>query len=201
MGDAKKALLDQIESEQGNVSQYHDKQSQISEQRADLDIQLATSQETLTSKEEHRIKATNETKELEHETVSIKKDMGDIEMVIQKLEQEKTNRDHTIKSLNDEIVERDEIINKLNKQKKHVSESGAKATEDLQGASDKVEHLMKIKSKLEATQDELEGSYEREKRAKGAIEKEKRKVEGELKESLKHPYFGRKMKYPLFLLS
>merc|ERR1712183_522638 len=179
--EEKKALLKQIESEQGNVSQYHEKQAKISAQRADLEIELATSQDNLAKAEQARIQATNDKKDLEQESVAIKKDITDVEVVIQKLEQEKTNRDHTIKSLNDEITNQDEIINKLNKEKKHISENSAKSAEDLQGASDKVDHLMKIKSKLEATLDELESSFEKEKKSRGAIEKERRKIEGELK--------------------
>ena len=179
--EEKKALLKQIEKEQGNVSQYHEKQAKISAQKADLEIELTTAQDNLAKAEQHRIQATNETKELEQETVLIKKDITDIEIIIQKLEQEKTNRDHTIKSLNDEIANQDEIINKLNKEKKHIAENSAKSSEDLQTASDKVDHLIKVKSKLESTLDELEGSVEREKRSRGALEKERRKVEAELK--------------------
>merc|ERR1719342_2001830 len=103
--EEKKALMKQIEAEQGNVSQYHEKQAKISAQKADLEIELAET-------EQKRIQATNDKKELEQETVAIKKDISDVEMIIQKLEQEKTNRDHTIKSLNDEIANQDEIINK-----------------------------------------------------------------------------------------
>merc|ERR1711892_120956 len=179
--EEKKALMKQIESEQGNVSQYHEKQAKISAQKADLEIELATSQDQLVKAEQSRVQATNDKKELEQESVVIKKDISDVEMVIQKLEQEKTNRDHTIKSLNDEITNQDEIINKLNKEKKHISENSAKSSEDLQGASDKVDHLMKIKSKLESTLDELESSFEKEKRSRGNVDKERRKIEGELK--------------------
>ena len=121
---------------------------------------------------------------------------------IQKIEQEKTNRDHTIRSLNDEIANQDEVrhlflyqieekniattaflqvINKLNKEKKHVSENAAKSAEDLTVAEDKVSHLNQIKNKLESTLDELESSLEREKRGRAQVEKERRKVEGELK--------------------
>ena len=75
-------------------------------------------------------------KELEAENLVIRKDIDDINMSIQKLEQEKTNRDHTIRSLQDEVANQDEIINKLNKEKKHVSESAAKSVEDLQAADD-----------------------------------------------------------------
>merc|ERR1711892_986413 len=179
--EEKKALMKQIESEQGNVSQYHEKQAKISAQKADLEIELATSQDQLVKAEQSRVQATNDKKELEQESVVIKKDISDVEIIIQKLEQEKTNRDHTIKSLNDEITNQDEIINKLNKEKKHISENSAKSSEDLQGASDKVDHLMKIKSKLESTLDELESSFEKEKRSRGNVDKERRKIEGELK--------------------
>merc|ERR1739838_1142868 len=124
--DEKKALLKQIESEQGNVSQYHEKQAKISAQKADLEIELAASQDQLVKAEQARVQATNDKKDLEQESVVIKKDIADVEIIIQKLEQEKTNRDHTIKSLNDEITNQDEIINKLNKEKKHISENSAK---------------------------------------------------------------------------
>ena len=74
-----------------------------------------------------------------------------------------------------------QVINKLNKEKKHVSENAAKSAEDLTVAEDKVSHLNQIKNKLESTLDELESSLEREKRGRAQVEKERRKVEGELK--------------------
>merc|ERR1711974_385449 len=86
----------------------------------------------------------------------IKKDIGDLELAIQKLEQEKTNRDHSIRGLHDEIANMDEAINKLNKEKKHAGENSSKAAEDLSSAEDKVGHLNKIKNKLEATLGELQ---------------------------------------------
>merc|ERR1719347_1763077 len=179
--EEKKAILAQIEKEQGNLSQYYDRQAKCNSQKADLEIALTAAQQKLAQTEQNRISATADKKALEAETVVIKKDIADIEIIIQKLEQEKTSRDHTIKSLNDEIANQDEIINKLNKEKKHISESGAKSAEDLQGASEKVEHLEKIKQKLESTFDELESSVEKEKRSRTVVEKERRKIEGELK--------------------
>merc|ERR1712226_397453 len=59
--------------------------------------------------------------------------------------------------------------------------SGAKSSEDLQVAGDKVDHLNKIKQKLESTLDELESSVEKEKRSRAVVGKERRKIEGELK--------------------
>merc|ERR1719277_440014 len=179
--EEKKALIKQIESEQGNLGIYHERQAKISSEKADLEIALAEATQKLAKTEQMRADATNDKKALEQETVAIKKDIADLEVVIQKLNQEKTNRDHTIKTLNDEIAQQDEIINKLNKEKKHIAENSAKSSEDLQVANDKVDHLMRIKQKLESTLDELEGSVDKEKRNRGNLEKERRKIEGELK--------------------
>merc|ERR1719186_1540463 len=179
--EEKKALMKQLEAEQGNMSQYHEKQAKMSAQKADLEVQLEQSQQKLIEMEQNRADATADKKLLEQETDVIKKDMADIDIAIQKLEQEKTNRDHTIHSLNDEIANQDEVINKLNKEKKHISEVSAKSSEDLQVAEEKVSHLTKIKSKLESTLDELEGSLDKEKRGRADVEKSRRKVEGELK--------------------
>ena len=176
-----KALLKQLENEQGNMSEYHEKQAKMSAQKADLEGQLLVSQEILIKKEEERQLATGDKKVLEQEVVAVKKDIEDIDMAIQKLEQEKTNRDHTIRSLNDEVANQDEVINKLNKEKKHLNENASKAGEDLQVAEEKVTHLNQIKNKLEQTLDELEGSLEKEKRGRTNVEKERRKIEGDLK--------------------
>merc|ERR1711962_1485933 len=110
-----------------------------------------------------------------------KKDVEDVRLALQKLEQEKNSRDHAIKGLNDEIAEQDEMINRLNKEKRMVSEHGAKSSEELQSANDKVSHLLNIRKKLESTLDELEGSLEKEKRDRAVTERERRKVEGEIK--------------------
>merc|ERR1711936_1171545 len=179
--EEKKELMATLEKEQGNLSVYHEKQAKASAQIVDLEGQLANTQDALVQKEQARQEATADKKLLEQEVVAVKKDIDDVDMAIQKIEQEKTNRDHTIRSLNDEIANQDEVINKLNKEKKHVSENAAKSAEDLTVAEDKVAHLNQIKNKLESTLDELESSLEREKRGRAQVEKERRKVEGELK--------------------
>merc|ERR1711953_871439 len=141
-----KDLMAQLEKEQGNLSEYTERQAKASAQKADLEVQLSDSGIKLTETEAARQEATLVKKELEQENVVIKKDIEDLELAIQKLEQEKTNRDHTIRSLSDEIANQDEVINKLNKEKKHQSENHSKAAEDLQVAEDKLDHLSNIKS-------------------------------------------------------
>merc|ERR1719251_252937 len=110
--EEKKALMAQLEKEQGNLSIYHEKQAKATADIADLEGQLAAAQDKLVQREQARQDATADKKILEQEVVAIKKDIDDIMVAIQKLEQEKTNRDHTIKSLNDEIA-----IQKLEQEK------------------------------------------------------------------------------------
>merc|ERR1712241_1654979 len=151
-----KALIKQLEAEQGNLSQYTEQQERATKLKIKFEADLVAAGQKFVQMEEERAQATADKKVLEGETQVIKKDIEDIELAIQKLEQEKTNRDHTIRHLNDEIANQDEVINKLNKEKKHMAEVSAKANEDLQTAGDKVDHLANIKSKKE-----LEGSIGR----------------------------------------
>ena len=171
-----KALTKTLESEQGNLSVYTDRQSKATAFKAETEVELSTQQACLSSEEASRIELTAEVKKHSGSINVVKKDIA-----ITMVEQEKTDRDHTIKSLNDEISEQDEVINKLNKEKKHIAETQAKSGDDLISAEEKVNHLNSIKSKLESTLDELEGALDKEKRSRGNLEKERRRVEGELK--------------------
>merc|ERR1711962_687387 len=107
-----KALIKQIEAEQGNMSQYTDRQAAASAEKTRLEGVLSQAGSNLVNMQEAREDATAEKKQLEAENTVIKKDIEDLELAIQKLEQEKTNRDHNIRSLNDEIAAQDEVINK-----------------------------------------------------------------------------------------
>merc|ERR1719483_646007 len=53
--EEKRALLKQIESEQGNVSQYHERQAKISAEKADLEVRLIEQQNLLVKAEQKRV--------------------------------------------------------------------------------------------------------------------------------------------------
>merc|ERR1712179_64540 len=126
-----KALTKQLEQEQGNLSQYTERQSAASAKKVGLEAELANAQQTLASEEQARQELTAGKKAMEAEVSIVKKDLEDLELALQKLEQEKINRDHQIRSLNDEVAAQDEIINKLNKEKKHIGDNQAKSADDL----------------------------------------------------------------------
>merc|ERR1711872_620056 len=149
--------------------------------KAETEVELAKQQGVLAKAEQDRIALTAEVKAHSATIGVVKKDIEDIELAITKVEQEKTNRDHTIKVLQDEIAEQDEVINKLNKEKKHIAETQAKSNDDMISVNEKVGHLASVKSKLESTLGELESGLDKEKKSRATVEKQKRKVEGDLK--------------------
>ena len=179
--DEIKAMSAELSKAQGDVSQYTERQTKASAKKVELEGQLAEAQNLLKAEEASRLELAAEVKAHSGSVNVVKKEIQDLELAIQKVETEKANRDHAISALNDEIQSQDEVINKLNKEKKHLADNQAKSSDDLQGAEEKVSHLTSVKSKLESTLDELESSLEREKRSRATVEKERRKLQGELK--------------------
>merc|ERR1711913_197221 len=183
MGDLKdeiSAMTKQLNKEQGNISVYTDRQAKALAIKGEAEVELAKQQGVLASEEASRVELAAEVKSHAGSIGAVKKDIEDIELAITKVEQEKGNRDHTIKVLQDEVSEQDEVINKLNKEKKHLSATQAKSSEDLAAAEEKVAHLMQVKNQLESTLDQLESGYDKEKKSRATLEKAKRKVEGDL---------------------
>merc|ERR1739844_252424 len=96
-------------------------------------------------------------------------------------ESDRNDRDDQIRTCKEEIEHQNDMISKLGREKKGAQESRQKTEEDIQTMEDRCNHLSRVKSKLEQSLDEAEDSLEREKKAKGDVEKLKRKVEGDLK--------------------
>merc|ERR1712013_402612 len=176
MGDLKDeiaAMSKQLSEEQGNISVYTDRQAKALTVKGETEVELAAQQKVLAAEEASRVELAGQVKAHSGSIGAVKKDIEDVELAILKVEQDKGNRDHTIKVLQSEVGEQDEVINKLNKEKKHLSATQAKSSEDLVAAEEKVAHLMSIKSQLQSTLDQLDSGLDK--------EKQKRKVEGDLK--------------------
>merc|ERR1712117_986658 len=156
-----------------------DRQTKATATKATAEAELKEAQAVLASEESSRVELAAEVKAHSGSIGVVKKEIEDIELAIAKVELEKGNRDHTIKVLQDEIAEQDEVINKLNKEKKHIAENQAKSNDDMISANEKVDHLASVKSKLESTLGELESSFDKEKKSRATVEKQKRKAEEE----------------------
>merc|ERR1711974_564244 len=135
------ALTKQLEAEQGNLTVYQDRQAKAAGQKVKCEQELVQANNVLKNEIDARIAASEITKQMNGEVLVIKKEIEDLELALQRLEQEKTNRDHQIRGLNDEVAQNDEAINKLNKEKKHFGDTQAKSSDDLQAAEEKVNHL------------------------------------------------------------
>jgi len=181
MTQDKKDMMHQIESEQGDLSSFQRDLATATNNRSEKEDMLVVTQKRLADTEAAKNDMNDKKRRYENDLSSFRKDIDDMNMSIQKAEQEKTNRDHTIRNLNDEIAHQDEVINKLTKEKKYMQESQAKSSDELTQAEEKVDHLNKVKVKLEVTLDELEDSYEREKKSRLDMDKQRRKIEGDLK--------------------
>merc|ERR1712228_1039536 len=151
------AMSKQLSEEQGNISVYTDRQAKALEIKKETEVELAQAQKVLAAEEASRVEFAAQVKAHSGSIGAVKKDLEDVELAILKVEQDKGNRDHTIKNLQSEVAEQDEVINKLNKEKKHLSATQAKSSEDLAAAEEKVAHLMSVKSQLQSTLDQLEG--------------------------------------------
>ena len=108
-------LMRKLETEQGDLQQYRERQAKAAAQKADLEVQLDENKDKLEEQSQQRQHLSSEKRELESEVSSIKKEAQELEEQISKAEAEKTSRDHTMRQLNDEIANQDEIISKLNK--------------------------------------------------------------------------------------
>merc|ERR1712242_378039 len=151
------ALIKQLEAEQGNLSQYTDQQERAAKAKVDFEQKLVLAGQKLIQMEEERVQATADKKVLEGENLVIKKDMEDIELAIQKLDQEKTNRDHTIRHLNDEIANQDEVINKLNSELQTINGDMDEMANELALSEDKAKKAMVDAARLA---DELRSEQE-----------------------------------------
>eukprot|EP00092_Neocalanus_flemingeri_P016779 GFUD01018148.1.p1 GENE.GFUD01018148.1~~GFUD01018148.1.p1 ORF type:complete len:1458 (+),score=511.32 GFUD01018148.1:400-4374(+) len=176
-------LKEKLTSEQGDLSSYEEKIAKISTQKADLEVQLAANQEKLVEEERYKAEVESDSKDTEKIYESQARDYQDLVVRQEKLDNEILKRDNIIKSLNDDVAAKDETLSKLNREKKQTQQKNDTAGDELVGSESKVNHLTEVKVKLEQTLDEMDTAVEREKRSKYNTEKERRRLEGDLKMS------------------
>lgn len=110
--------------------------------------------------------------------------MAEIEAMNAKMAESKEERslkDLQILNLKEELQQQSELISKLAQEKRSAQDGRLHTEEKAQAVEDKCNHLIRIKNKLEMSLDEVEDSFEREKKARSDVEKIKRKVESDLK--------------------
>merc|ERR1712203_693987 len=82
MENETKAMLKQLASEQGDLTQYQERQAKAAAKKADMEAQLESAQKQLANKEIARQNMTGDKKKMEGDITIIKKDIEDLEIVI-----------------------------------------------------------------------------------------------------------------------
>merc|ERR1719507_1569267 len=150
-----KALMAQLEKEQGNLSVYHDKQAKATSAIAGLEVDLANAQEALVAKEHSRQDANADKKLLEQECTAEKKhisenaaksaeDLGAAEDKVAHLNQIKSKLESTL----------DELESSLEKEKRgraNVEKERRKVEGDLKVTQESVADQERSKKELESS--------------------------------------------------
>merc|ERR1712142_78752 len=111
----------------GDLSGFQQDLAKATNDRSEKEDELVATRKKLADTEQQRADMQEKKRRYENDLSSFRKDIDDMNMSIQKAEQERTNRDHTIRNLNDEIAHQDELINKLTKEKKYLQETQSKS--------------------------------------------------------------------------
>merc|ERR1712079_80567 len=158
-----------------------DKINRIEEQKTQLTKEINMLENRITGEEEVLESLRQQMKKVDSTQDQLGKDMRESEAKLSQIQDEKLDKDNQIKQMRDELAHQEDLIAKLNREKKVIGENKLKEEEQIQTMEDKCNHLNKLKIRLEKSLDEVEDSWEREKKHKGDIEKLKRQVEGNLK--------------------
>ncbi|NP_001107184.1 myosin-3 [Canis lupus familiaris] len=168
----------QVQAESENLLDAEERCDQLIKAKFQLEAKIKEVTERAEDEEEINAELTAKKRKLEDECSELKKDIDDLELTLAKVEKEKHATENKVKNLTEELAGLDETIAKLTREKKALQEAHQQALDDLQAEEDKVNSLTKIKSKLEQ---QLESSLEQEKKLRVDLERNKRKLEGDLK--------------------
>merc|ERR1712121_992 len=174
-------LKAEVEATAGNAAQFIENFALIAAQKEELEKQLADTEVRWEQEREAYNEQANQKKLVEQDVAALKADYDNLGGDLFKLEGEQANREHQIAVYNDEIHHQEGIIYKYTKEKKHMQEVNAHNAGEIGGIEERYDHLFKIKEKLGEAYAELCLAYADEKKKRANLEKEKRKVEGDVK--------------------
>ncbi|KAM4673612.1 myosin-3-like [Amazona ochrocephala] len=177
----KKALQLQVQTENENLADAEERCDQAIKAKFLLEARIKEVMEKLEDEEGINADLAARKRKLEDECSELKKDIDDLELTLAKAEKEKHATENKVKNLTEEMRGLDETVVKLDKEKKALQEAHQQALDDLQIEEDKVNTLTKARIKLEQQVNNVEGSFEQERKVCMDLERAKRKLEGDLK--------------------
>merc|ERR1711962_1032062 len=171
LSNEKNELVLALQSGGSAVQDIIDKTNRIEAMKNDLQKQMDETNARVRGEEEAIANLESQGGKVRAEADKLRGDIKTLESTMEACEEDKSTKDNQIRTLKEEIAHQEDLIAKLGKEKRGAGESRQKTEEDIQAMEDKCNHLNKVKGKLEQSLDECEDSLEREKRAKGDVEK------------------------------
>jgi len=174
-------LKEEVEATAGNAATFIENFAMIGAQKEQLEKEFAETEKLYAEEQEAKNEMFNKKKLAEMDVAAVKADYDALGGDLFKLEQEKDNRNHQIRVYTDDLAHQEEILAKYAKEKKHMQEINGKNSDEFKNIEDRYDHLWKIKGKLESTYDDLYASYGNEKKKRANLEKDYRKLQGDVK--------------------
>merc|ERR1711915_863602 len=174
-------LKEEVEATAGNAATFIENFAMIGAQKEQLEKEFAETEKLYAEEQEAKNEMFNKKKLAEMDVAAVKADYDALGGDLFKLEQEKDNRNHQIRVYTDDLAHQEEILAKYAKEKKHMQEINGKHGDEFKNIEDRYDHLWKIKGKLESTYDDLYASYGNEKKKRANLEKDYRKLQGDVK--------------------
>merc|ERR1719283_225982 len=183
----KNDLTLKLATEEENSGDANERLEEMTKLKAQLDADLSEANKDFEELEGKYAKLKADNKKLEGDGANLADELATAGENYAKLEKDKQALDLKVKGLTSDLEARDGSIASLQNEKKRLEQTNAATLDDLQAMEDKANHLGKTKTKLEQTIEEGEDALAREKKLKADLDKVKRKLESEHK-TLKENY-------------
>ncbi|KHN71275.1 Myosin-2 [Toxocara canis] len=174
-------IIEEIKcSKSGNV-EVEEQMARMVDEQTKIEKELLDVNEKL-QKEEQRTSAETETvNKLQQQLDLMRTSIQEAEVGKRKMNVEKTAKDNQIHSLSAEVNLQQQTIAKLNKERKQQNELAERITNQLTAIEQRNRQTATVKAKLMDDMHEAEQQLQKEKSATVDANKERRKIEGELK--------------------
>ncbi|XP_060990295.1 myosin-15 [Dama dama] len=177
----KNDLLLQLQAERETLANVEEQCESLIKSKIQLEASVKALSARVEEEEEINSKLTARGQKLEDECSELKKEIDDLETLLAKSQKEKRATELKVKNLTEEVESLNEDVSKLHRAARAARETHQQTLEDLHSEEEKLRALGKAALTLEQRVSELEGALEQESKARMTCEKEKCKVEGELK--------------------
>ncbi|GAB1300318.1 Myosin, heavy chain 15 [Apodemus speciosus] len=180
----KDALLLQLQAEQETLASSEEQCESLIKSKIELEAKIKELSRQVEEEEEINSELTARGRKLEDECSELKKEIYDLEAILAKSEKGKCAAEHKVRNLTEEVHSLIEEVSQLTRALKAAQEAQQQTQEHLYIEEEKFSNLSKANLKLAQQIDAgfpLEGDLERERKARMKCEREKHKLEDELK--------------------